>query len=55
MVSSVEVVCNIHLRCAISFRESSPCDAFGEEMLVCFVAAGLFDKVQIDGAKSSSI
>ena len=55
MVSSVELVCNMHLRFAISFRGSSPCDAFGQEMVVCFVAAGLFDKVQIDGAESSSI
>lgn len=55
MVSSVEVFCNMHLRFAISFRESSPCGASGEETVVCFVAAGLFDKVQIDGPESSSI
>jgi len=28
----------MHLHSAISFRESSPCDASGEEMVVCFVA-----------------
>lgn len=54
MVSLVEVFCNMHLRFAISFRESSSYDASGEETVVCSVTVGLFDKVQIDGAKSSS-